>query len=215
VTRGRLRWWQRAAIVIGAALVRLLGATWRYRIVGFTPVAERRAAGTPTIFAFWHGHMLPLLHRHRGDGVALLVSSHGDGEMIARVARGFGYRTVRGSSSRGAAGALRGIVRTLADGIEVGVTPDGPRGPARQFAPGVAIAAFEARTPIVLIAASANRAWRLESWDRFMIPKPFARVTIAYDEPWTATGRTARESAESAPALGARLGALEEVARAS
>jgi lysophospholipid acyltransferase (LPLAT)-like uncharacterized protein len=156
--------------------------------------------------------MLPLLYCHRGDGVALLISSHGDGELIARVAHGFGYRTVRGSSSRGAAGALRGIVRTLTEGIEVGITPDGPRGPAREFAPGAVIAAFAARTPIILMAVSADRAWRLRSWDGFMIPKPFARVTITYDAPWFAPGATAREAAASASALGARLVSLGETA---
>ena len=210
--RGRLRWSQRVAVAAGAGLVRLLAATWRYRTVGDAPVAERRTARVPTIFAFWHGHMLPLLYWHRDEGVALLVSSHGDGEMIARVARGFGYRTVRGSSSRGATGALRGIVRTLSDGIDVGITPDGPRGPAREFSAGAAVASYEARTPIILVAVSATRTWRLRSWDRFMIPKPFARVTIAYDAPRTVTAETAREAAAYAPSLGARMAALQEVA---
>jgi Kdo2-lipid IVA 3' secondary acyltransferase len=158
--------------------------------------------------------MLPLLYRHRGDGVALLISSHGDGEIIARVAKGFGYRTVRGSSSRGATGALRGIVRTLDKGIEVGVTPDGPRGPAGTFASGTVIAAFRAQIPIILMAVSADRAWHLGSWDQFMIPKPFARITIVYDEPWVSAAATAREAAAEAPALGARLTALGESARA-
>lgn len=210
--RGRLRWWQRMGLGVGAAVLRVLGATWRYRTIGFTNVSVRRDAGAPTIFAFWHGQMLPLLYRHRGDGVALLISSHGDGEIIARVAHTFGFRTIRGSTSRGATGALRTIVRTLRQGIEVGVTPDGPRGPAGEFAPGAVIVAHQAETPIVLMAVSADRAWRLGSWDRFMIPKPFARVTIAYDEPWVSTAATAREAAGCAPALGARLTALGEAA---
>ena len=208
--RGKLRWGQRLGLALGPLLVRLLGATWRFRTVGLENVTARRKAGLATIYAFWHGHMLPLLYRHRGDGVALLISSHGDGELIARVAHGFGFRTVRGSSSRGAAGALRGIVRTLEEGIEVAVTPDGPRGPAHEFAPGAIIAAFEAKTPIILMAVAADRAWRLRSWDGFMIPKPFARVTVAYDTPWLAPGADAREAAAGAPALGARLMSLAE-----
>lgn len=212
MTRGQLRWQQRLALTLGPLALRLLGATWRVRRVGFEHVARRRQAGLASIFAFWHGHMLPLLYRHRGDGVALLISSHGDGELIARVARGFGQRTVRGSSSRGAAGALRAIVRTLDEGIEVGITPDGPRGPAHEFAPGAIIAAYAAKTPIILMAAFADRAWRLRSWDGFMIPKPFARVTITYDAPWFAPGATAREAAACASTLGARLVSLGETA---
>jgi lysophospholipid acyltransferase (LPLAT)-like uncharacterized protein len=214
MTRGRLSWWQRVAVTLGTLLLRVLGATWRVRTIGLSHKTSRRAAGVPSIFAFWHGQMLPLLYRHRGEGVALLISSHADGEMIARVARAFGERTVRGSSSQGMTSALRAIVRTLRDGIDVGVTPDGPRGPAGHFAPGAVIAAFQARTPIVLMAASADRAWQLGSWDRFMIPKPFARVTIAYGEPWFAPGTSAREAAECAPAVGALLDALVELARA-
>jgi lysophospholipid acyltransferase (LPLAT)-like uncharacterized protein len=212
--RGRLRWWQPLALGLGVVLVRLLGATWRYRIVGFSNVQVRRSAGVATMYAFWHGHMLPLLYRHRGDGVALLISSHGDGEMIARAAHWFGFRTVRGSSSRGAAGALRGMARAFREGIEIGVTPDGPRGPAGEFAAGTIIAAFRAQIPIILIAVSADRAWRLGSWDRFMIPKPFARITVTYDAPWVSTAATAREAAKCAPALGARLTELAESSHA-
>ncbi|MEX0908690.1 MAG: DUF374 domain-containing protein, partial [Gemmatimonadaceae bacterium] len=86
------------------------------------------------------------------------------------------------SSSRGAAGALLGLVRALGEGREVGITPDGPRGPACSYAPGAAVAASKAGALILPLAAHANRAWRLNSWDRFMIPKAFARVTLAYGE---------------------------------
>jgi lysophospholipid acyltransferase (LPLAT)-like uncharacterized protein len=89
-------------------------------------------------------------------------------------------------------------VKALQDGVEVAVTPDGPRGPAHSFAPGAVIAAHRASAPIVTIGVSAARSWRLRSWDRFLIPKPFSRVTIAYGDPIRPRGETAREAAADA-----------------
>ena len=101
------------------------------------------------IYSLWHGHLLPLLYHHRDQGVVVLISEHGDGEIIARIATNLGYRTVRGSTSRGAARAL--ARRWRASSMRVGtlaVTPDGPRGPAKSFAPGVAIVAQRTRAPV-------------------------------------------------------------------
>lgn len=207
--RGQLNWRERMAVVVASVAIRLLGTTWRIRrLEQFESLATRRVAGEPTLFAFWHGQMLPLLYQHRDEGVTLMVSSHRDGEMIARVAKRFGCGVVRGSTSRNAAGALLGLVRALADGGDAGVTPDGPRGPAREFAPGAAVASFESGAAIVLLGVAADRAWRLRSWDRFLIPKPFARVIVAYGAPWRAPGATARDAADAAPALGQQLDAL-------
>ncbi|MGK2935034.1 MAG: lysophospholipid acyltransferase family protein [Gemmatimonadaceae bacterium] len=178
-----LRVTDRLAIILGGRLIRLLASTWRYRVLGEDELTKLRAAGAPFVFSIWHGQLLPLLWHHRGQGVAILVSEHKDGELIARFAESLGYGTIRGSSSRGAAGALLGLVRALNEGREVGITPDGPRGPACSYAPGAAVAASKAGALILPLAAHANRAWRLRSWDRFMIPKPFARVTLAYGEP--------------------------------
>jgi lysophospholipid acyltransferase (LPLAT)-like uncharacterized protein len=152
--------------------------------------------------------MLPLLWQHRSHGVAILISEHGDGEIIARVAEALGYRSVRGSSSRGAERALLGMIREVKEGSEVAITPDGPRGPAQHFAPGAAIIAQRSGAPLLPLTAFADRAWRLKSWDRFLIPKPFARVVVTYGEPWRADGLTAREAATQAPALERMLRAL-------
>ena len=94
-------------------------------------VRERRAAKQPIIFSLWHGHLLPLLYHHRGEGVTVLISEHGDGEIIARIAERLGFRTVRGSTSRGAARALLGRRACVEQGGDLAITPDGPRGPAR------------------------------------------------------------------------------------
>ncbi len=181
--RKALRFADRFALILGGGLIRLLASTWRYRVVNEEELTKLRAAGAPFVFSIWHGQLLPLLWHHRAQGVSILVSEHKDGELIARFAESIGYGTIRGSSSRGAAGALLGLVRALGEGREVGITPDGPRGPARSYAPGAAVAASKAGALILPLAAHANRAWRLSSWDRFMIPKAFARVTLAYGEP--------------------------------
>jgi lysophospholipid acyltransferase (LPLAT)-like uncharacterized protein len=164
--------------------VRLLGWTWRIRLVnGDKGLGRLRRERRPVVFALWHGDMLPLLYQHRGEGVSVLISEHRDGEMIARVAKSLGFRTVRGSTTRGASRALVGLARELMDGHDVAVTPDGPRGPARSFAPGALIAAQRARAPVIAVGLAVKHAWRLESWDRFVIPKPFSSVRIAYSDP--------------------------------
>lgn len=172
----RIRW----AARIGPIMVRTLARTWRIVAINQHGFQERRRAGQPVIFAFWHSQMLPLLWQHRDEGVAVLISQHSDGEIIARICEALGYRTVRGSTSRGGARALVVIDRQLEQGIDVAITPDGPRGPALSIAPGVVYVAQRADVPIVPIHVRASRAWHLRTWDRFMIPKPFARITIRY-----------------------------------
>jgi len=179
----------------GAAVIRALAATWRIHVVNRQAVDALRAARRPIVFAFWHGDMLPLVWQHRDEGAAILISSHRDGEIIAGIAESFGFRTVRGSTSRGGGRALLGLVRTLEEGHDVAVTPDGPRGPARRFAPGALVAAQRAAAPIVAVAVHASRGWRLRSWDRFLVPKPFARVTVAYSAPTPVGAATSREAA--------------------
>lgn len=204
----RLRWRDHLIVILGVVVIRLLGWTWRITRRDGEEVEGRLRQGLPILYAFWHGQMLPLLIEHEGERLAVLVSSHRDGEIITRVARAFGYDAIRGSTSRDAPGALRAIVRTLRGGCTVGVTPDGPRGPAREFSPGPAIASFETGIPVTLAAVAADRAWYLRTWDRFMIPKPFARIVICYHRSIAVPGPTARDAAGFAPTLGATLNEL-------
>ena len=190
--------WRRRLIVVAAvAAVRLLYSTWRIRIVGSGGFERYRAKRQPLVFSLWHGELLPLVVHHRGDHVAVLISEHRDGESIARVATRLGMHTVRGSTTRGAMRALLGLVNALHEGYDIAVTPDGPRGPAHRVAPGILIAAQRAKAPIVTVAVRASRAWRLRSWDQFMIPKPFATVTFAYGDPVLVDAVNAREAGEA------------------
>ena len=202
----------RAAVAAGGAALQGLGRTWRYRIRGEEHLSALRLHGSPFIFSLWHGQLLPLIWHHRGQNVAILVSEHRDGEIIARVAKSIGYRLVRGSSTRGGERALLSLARELKAGAEVAVTPDGPRGPAKSYAPGALIAAQRSGAAILPIAAHVDKAWRLSSWDSFIIPKPFARVTVAYGQPVHINADTSRDAATAAPQLQAAMAETEKLA---
>jgi len=197
----------------GVLLVRLLGRTWRISASHDAEIAKLRAAGQPIVFSLWHGDLLPLLYHHRDEGVTVLISEHGDGEIIARIAESLGYRTVRGSTSRGAARALLELAREVEDGHDLAITPDGPRGPAKTVAPGVAVVANRAAAPVIGAAVFAPSAWRLKSWDRFLIPRPFARVSIAYSDAARIDGAGSREAAREADRVGAMMQEAEQRAR--
>lgn len=165
-------------------LVGLLGA-WVIRgyhwfvYVRDDPASRRRRLGKPTgrpeIYVCWHAQQLTFVHHWRGCGARILVSRHTDGEMIARVAERMGLAPVRGSSTRGAATALRSLMAALEENAEVAVTPDGPRGPRQRSKTGLIQLARKTGAPIIPAAIGLSRYWELPSWDRFRIPKPFAR----------------------------------------
>jgi lysophospholipid acyltransferase (LPLAT)-like uncharacterized protein len=223
--RGRLSPGERPAGGVGVAILaallagafRLLASTWRIRVRNGATYQALLASGQPFVYACWHGHLLPLLWHHRGCGAVLLISRSRDGDLVARVASHFGYRAIRGSSSRGAASALRELGRELAAGHSVAVMPDGPRGPARVPSPGMVAAAQSAGgAPILCVGCHASPAWHAASWDRTMVPLPFARVTVAYSDPASPTGRTTDDAVRDAPRFGRLLDeATEEASRAN
>ena len=169
---------------VAAPAIMLLARSWRMRTVDedrWRPIYEARR---PHVFLLWHEALLPLLWQHRGQGVVIVVSEAREGQYLADLALSLGYGAVRGSSTRGGARALLGAVRELQEGRSVAFTPDGPRGPRRELKPGVLAAAQRGQATVVPIHAEAERAWRLHSWDRFVIPKPAARVTVRYGRPF-------------------------------
>ena len=166
---------------LAALLIRVVGATLRYRDVNAegTPVGHTVAG--PTIFAFWHCSMLTCAHRFRNLDIAILISRSFDGELIARTVELLGFHAVRGSSSRGGAAGLRGMQEAYAAGHRCAFTADGPRGPARVAKAGtVQLAELTGATWIGAYHAQPSRAWRLRSWDGFLIPKPFSTVTFGW-----------------------------------
>ena len=153
----------------------------RRRLLGRS-YAERRRRGESVrcLYSLWHGDLWHLAYMFRQQDAAVLVSTHRDGELIARVLARLGFGLVRGSSTRGGARALRDIARAAREGThDLGVTIDGPRGPAREVKDGILYAASRTGLPIVPLGVWVDRAWRAKSWDRLQIGKPFARVAVA------------------------------------
>ena len=203
----------RVAVALGIPLVRLLARTWRVRETGRDGWHRCRAEGRAVVVCLWHGQMLALLPHHRDQNVAVLISEHRDGEIIARVVRAFGFRTIRGSTSRGGGRALLELAAALKRGEEIAITPDGPRGPRHAFAPGALIAAQRSGAPVVSVVAHVDRAWQLGSWDAFVIPKPFARITVAYSDATTVDATSPREAAALTERFGALMATLGDRAR--
>jgi lysophospholipid acyltransferase (LPLAT)-like uncharacterized protein len=156
-------------------LVWLLRWTWRVRTVGRPP--------TGALFAYWHGEQLALAGSRLEEKPALLVSRSDDGEWAARVARWLGFAVVRGSSSRGAVAGALALVRRLLDGRPVGLAVDGPRGPRRRAGRSASRIARCAGAPLVPVAAACSSGIQLRSWDRMVIPSPFAEVIVVFGPP--------------------------------
>jgi len=172
---------------VAAAVVRALGATLRLHEEGVEALEPRWAAGQPLIYAVWHGRILMIpwltarMRRTRGArALRVLASRSRDGEMVARWATRFGLSVVRGSSSRGGAAALRALAASVRAGEDVAVVPDGPRGPRERLQAGLVVLAAATGAPIVPLAFAARPARRLASWDRFLVPLPFARAAVVF-----------------------------------
>jgi lysophospholipid acyltransferase (LPLAT)-like uncharacterized protein len=163
--------------------MRALGSTYRWRVDGYQHYESIVATGRLPIFAFWHGRILSATLFWKNRGIVVITSQNFDGEWIAGIIRRFGYRTARGSTSRGGARALVQLRRDLADGRPAAFTIDGPRGPARVAQPGAVFLAGVTGHPILPFHIEADRFWTMDSWDRTQIPKPFAHVHMAIGEP--------------------------------
>ena len=174
-------------IAVGFRLLQLWARTLRYEIddragmIG-TPVSEN------FIGALWHNRLLIFpfvlrrffVHRHG----AALISASRDGELLADAIKRFGFDVVRGSSSRLGASAILQLEGVLASGRDVVITPDGPRGPAYELGPGVIFLAQKSGTAVVPINMEYSSCWRIKSWDRFIVPRPFARVRVIIGAPY-------------------------------
>lgn len=180
---------------LAAALLRLLlgllGRSWRLEIAGGAETLERiLASRSPHILCFWHNRTFPAAHflhqrlLRRGLDITLLASQSRDGELVTRLVRGWGVETVRGSATRGGREALRGIYRAITQRASSPlVVPDGPKGPLYEFKAGAAVLSQMSGAPILLLGFGAGSAWRVRSWDRLIVPKPFSKVAVVVGEP--------------------------------
>ncbi|GMR12881.1 MAG: lysophospholipid acyltransferase family protein [Gemmatimonadota bacterium] len=197
--------------ILGHGMLGSLFLTLRYRLNGVEHLDRFRAAGQPVIFVFWHGQMLPLVHLHRNEGSVVLVSEHADGEYITQILRRYRFGTVRGSSTRGAVKGLKGMIRAARRGRDLALTPDGPQGPRFRLKAGALMVAQVTGMPILPVATGATAAWRMSSWDRFMVPKPFSRVSVEYGAPHVIPRRASEaELRDHAAALESELNRMTE-----
>ena len=155
-------------------VLRTVSVRWENRAALDTCVAQ----GFPCVLVFWHGSMLfPWWYLRRRNGAAL-VSMSKDGQLLADLLEAWGYRVLRGSSSRGNKEAMQSMRDALTDGHLLCVTPDGPRGPMHEMKMGALRAAQTMEVPLLMISVGYRRCWRLKSWDRFEVPVPFTRATV-------------------------------------
>ena len=167
----------------GLLLVKALSATYRVRL--YHPENEKDILDQhhSLIYASWHQRFFPgITFFSSRKPIAIMISQSRDGEMVARVVDILGWRSVRGSSTRGGVAALKKLKDLARDGYKIGHIVDGPKGPFGKIKPGLLRIAQVAGKPIVPTIVSAQTKWVFNSWDRFMVPKPFSRVIIRFGE---------------------------------
>ena len=171
-----------------AGLTKLWSYTLRVRREGLEAVEELVARDERFILSFWHRRlfMMPLAYpfRRKGRGVAILSSDSKDGERSAATWRWFGIHAVRGTASDDGARALVRMIQAVKQGWDFGITPDGPRGPLMELKPGTIALARKTGAWIVPVSLAFDRQFELKTWDRMVIPFPFATCVIRYGEPY-------------------------------
>jgi len=167
---------------IGALLIRLIYLTNRKRYHLPDTIPQE-----PVVFAFWHGDLLMqpyLYYRFRAHPKAnVLISEHFDGQIIARVMRYFKLGTIHGSTTKGGAKVLIKGLKSLSEGYDIGITPDGPKGPRHEMSDGVVIMAQKRHAKVIVYSCVPSSYWQLPSWDRFTVPKPFGTLDFYASEP--------------------------------
>lgn len=166
-----------------SVVLRSLGATVRWSRHGSTELERCWREGEGVLMAFWHGRSIMLPFAYGGRGASIMNSTHRDGEIVSRVLAGFGIESTRGSSTRGAVPGLLGLMRAARSGRDIALIPDGPRGPAGVAKGGAAELVLATGAPLFPVAVSCSGGWRLRTWDRLMIPYPFARMFFVVGEP--------------------------------
>jgi len=171
---------QRILGAVSSVILRLLIRTWRVSLHGPEPNAQPG----PFVFCFWHGGQAGLLAHPRVRPAVVMTSYSRDGALQSAILSRLGFSIARGSSSRGGAAGLKAVVKKLRDGHDALFAVDGPRGPLHVVKPGAVAAARTAQVSLVPLRAEASRAWVFSrAWDRYTLPKPFARVDIYRGEP--------------------------------
>ena len=168
---------RRAFGFFGTTFFRSLMGTIDFKWAFYDPEIDPYIGKRQYVLMFWHEHILAPLFLRRHNAVTMLLSPSNDAEFVSQAAQFLGMECIRGSSSRGAVSALKQFMQLKDHGALV-FTPDGPQGPYRQLAPGAIFLASKLQLPIVLFGIGYDRPWRMSSWDRFAVPRPFSRGRI-------------------------------------
>lgn len=180
---------RRALCWIIQLYIRLVHATGPWQVEGGDIPLRLHQEGKAIIVAFWHGRLLMMPYAwHRRAPFHMLISSHRDGRIIAGAVAYFGIGWIAGSSTAGGSSALRAMVRHLRAGDCIGMTPDGPDGPAMSASEGIIALARLSGAPIVPLAYASSRRRILGTWDRFHLPLPFSHGIFLWGEPITVPG---------------------------
>lgn len=176
--------------LLGSLFLRLINSTLRWQVVGLDAQQKLWVSGKPAILAFWHGQQLlmPWIYfksaaKKNRKPIAVLISQHEDGRMVAKAMKFLGVQTVSGSSSRGGTKALFDLIDKLKSGSHIALTPDGPKGPRCKVGQGIVRIAQRSGAVIYPTAIASEKKWQFNSWDRMFLPKPFSKVVLMMGEP--------------------------------
>ncbi len=187
--RRRPRWLDALILALAprviSAVIALLGRTARIEFIGEDELFARWRDGQPSLIAFWHDRLLMMPVAYRGPGMRILLSPSQDGEIASRALDRWGIGSVRGSASRGGARGFLALVHAFRKGADLGLVPDGPRGPRRVAKPGVVHVARATGALLFPVSYAASHGRFLRSWDRLFVPRPFARVCFVIGTPMT------------------------------
>jgi hypothetical protein len=181
---------------LGALFLKILGSTLTLYRSGLNYEREVFRKGEFPIYAFWHGRLLILAYSHRDRKIQIMISAHRDGEMIAQVTDQLGFGSVRGSTTRGGLRAMRELAKKALKGYATAITPDGPRGPRHIAQEGSIYAAMKTGFPLVPVTSSAFPRWTFRSWDRFIVPRPFATALVKFGKPFYVPAKLSEQERE-------------------
>jgi lysophospholipid acyltransferase (LPLAT)-like uncharacterized protein len=152
------------------------------------------------ILSFWHGNLImqPFNYKSfkKNGLVKVIISEHSDGEIIRRTVEHLGIGSLSGSSTRGGAKALLGAIKALQNGVDIAITPDGPKGPNHSIADGIVMIAQKTNAKVLCFGATASKFWQFNSWDKFTIPKPFGTINFYVSEPFSLEGLSLEDAKE-------------------
>lgn len=204
--------------LIGFALFliyRALWLTWRIRVHEPSSLKEALNNRKPMVYAHWHGQIPGILYLLKRYHAAAIISTSKDGDFVDTMAQLIGAKTTRGSTTRGGASALKGMLRLAKDGWRPALAIDGPKGPRHQAKPGIFEISRVVGGPIFPLVCAVDREWVFhKAWDKTILPKPFARIQVVWGEPVPAVGRDEDgRNPDLARALEAAMANAEKTAR--